>query len=167
MIRWHNAPMLASSFLTLAASIGADQPLRAESSTKLTGAQLQSTLVGKTYEFRTTKVPSRDVHRAGDPVLVERTDGGWAVFRVFVRGDGSLIFRCTTHDRGGRASPCPGRIEDVGTWSIEGDQMCTRYTSVRGGTELCYEYHREGTSLRAKQVRGARSTLDGELIVFK
>jgi hypothetical protein len=159
--------MLALRFLALAAAIGAHQPLHAETSTKLTGAELQSTFVGKTYEFRTTKVPSRDVHRAGDPVLVERTDGGWAVFRVFVRSDGSLIFRCTTHIRGGPGTPCPSRVEDVGTGSIEGDKMCSRYTSVRGGVELCYEYYREGTSLRAKQVRGARSTMDGELIVFK
>jgi len=150
-----------------AAAIANRQPIAAQTGTKLTGAQLQATLVGKTYEFRTTKVPSRDVHRSGDPVMVERTDGGWAVFRVFVRSDGSLIIRCTTHIRGGPGTPCPGRIEDVGTWSIEGDQMCSRYTSVRGGDELCFEYYREGTSLRAKQVRGARSTLDGELIVFK
>src|SRR5688572_2571490 len=160
--------MLASSFLALAAAmIGAGHPLQAETRTKLTGAQLQATLVGKTFEFRTTKTPSHDLHRTGDPVLVERTDGGWAVFRVFVRDDGSMIFRCTTHNRGGPGTPCPGRVEDVGTWSIQGDQFCSRYTSVRGGDELCYEFHREGASLRAKQVRGARSTMDGELIVFK
>lgn len=159
--------MLLTRFLALVAAIGTHQPAHAETSTKLSGAELRSTLVGKTYEYRTTKVPSRDVHRSGDPVLVERTDGGWAVFRVFVRSDGSLVFRCTTHNRGGAGTPCPNRIEDVGTWSIEGDMMCSRYTSVRGSDELCYEYYREGPSLRAKQVRGARSTMDGELISFK
>ena len=139
----------------------------AQSGGKLTGAELRMALVGKTFEYRTTKIPSHDVHRPGEIAWRERTDGGWSIFRVFVRDDGSTIFRCTTHNRGGPGSPCPGRIEDVGTWSIVGDSFCSQFTSVRGSTELCYEYHRAGASLQAKQVKGPRSTMDGELISFK
>jgi hypothetical protein len=161
------ASLLGACAVVATGLIAARQPVAAQTERKLTSAQIRSTLVGRVFEYRSTKTPSNDLHKPGEVIWRERADGGWAVFKVFARDDGSIVFFCTTFSRDGQASECKGKVRDVGTWTVDRDRMCTQFTSIRGTTELCYEFYTTGTSIRAKQVGGPRTTMDGESIVLK
>jgi hypothetical protein len=139
----------------------------AQVSAKLNGAEIRATLADRPFEFRTTKVATQDPRNPGTPTLVERKDGDHVTFRVLVRVDGSIIFRCTRHFRSGGSRPCSDRLQDVGTWGVEGDQLCWSWTAVRAGQRFCFDFRREGASLRARQTSGPPSTMDGALLEFK
>jgi hypothetical protein len=160
--------VLIGSWAVVVVAVGADrQPASAQAERRLTSAELRSTLVGRVFSYRTTKIPGGDLHKPGDVIWRERSDGGYSVFRVFARDDGSIVFFCTSYSRDGRTSECPSRVRDVGTWSVDGDRLCSQYSSIRGSSEICYEFYAIGGAIRAKQVRGPRSTLDGEWITLQ
>lgn len=41
----------------------------------------------------------------------------------------------------------PGQQYDVGRWALRGDEVCTRWGDVRGGTEKCYRIRRDDGGL--------------------
>lgn len=166
-IRTRMAMAAAAVLAGLALSVSLVSPGYAQASAKLTGVQIKAALADKVFEFRTTKTFTRDPRDPGTPSLTERTDGGHAIFRVLVRGDGSIIFRCTTYDRTGASRPCSANLQDVGVWSIEADQLCWNWTGVRASQRFCFGFQSEGSSLRARQTSGPPSTMDGAVLEFK
>lgn len=139
----------------------------ARSQTKLTDAQIKAAFAGKTFEFRSTKTFTVDPRKPGAPALVERTDGGWAIYRVFVRTDGSIIFRCTTFDRAGGSRPCSSGLQDAGVWNVAGDQLCWQWTGIRASQKFCFETHRAGANYTARQISGPPSSMNGATLEFK
>jgi hypothetical protein len=151
----------------LAVWVGSAAAELAEAAKTLTAPEIRAALTDRPFEFRTTKTAMQDPRRPGTSVLVDRTDGDHVTFRVLVRGDGSIIFRCTRHFRAGGFRPCSDRLQDVGIWGVEGDQLCWRWTEVRAGQRFCFDFRRDGASLRARQASGPPSTMDGALLEFK
>ena len=41
----------------------------------------------------------------------------------------------------------PRQQHDVGRWALRGDEVCTRWGEVRGGTEKCYRIRRDDGGL--------------------
>lgn len=151
----------------IALSMCLDAPGHAQTGAKLTSAEIRAALTDRPFEFQTTKIASQDPRNPGKSGLVERTDGDHVTFRVLVRGDGSIIFRCTRHFRSGGSRPCSDRLQDVGIWSVQGDGLCWSWTEVSAGQRFCFEFRREGASIRARQASGPPSTMDGALLEFK
>ena len=151
----------------VAASALSGGAARGQVGAKLNGAELRAALIDRPFEFRTTKTATQDPRNPGKSGLAERTDGDHVTFRVLVRGDGSIIFRCTRHFRSGGSRPCSDRLQDVGIWSVQGDGLCWSWTEVSSGQRFCFDFRREGASVRARQASGPPSTMDGALLEFK
>lgn len=59
-------------------------------------------------------------------------DSGWRQGHLFLMPDGTAEM---TVD-----NPRPAR--DIGRWALRGDEICTRWSEMRDGTEKCYRVRR-------------------------
>ncbi len=153
--------LLAVSWAALAA------PISAQDGAKLNAAEIEAAFVDKTLRGRTERVSTGDPNNPTG--TTRRTDGGFIILEFVVRHDSSLIFRCTTHHRGGGSTPCTSTgadagWRDVGVWTIEADRFCYQWLKARGGQKQCYDVFRAGDRFRWRLASGPPATLDGETV---
>jgi hypothetical protein len=157
----------AITALGLAVFALAAGPAAAQDGPRLTAPQIEAAFVGKTLRGRHDKITLGD---PGNPTgHRRRTDGGHIVLEFVIRPDRSLVFRCTNHDRTGKAAPCTGTGSassgrDAGIWSIEHDRICYQWLKARGGHKQCYDVFRAGDRFRWRLASGPLATLDGEIV---
>jgi hypothetical protein len=147
------------------ATLAVVPPISAQSGSRLTSVQIQAAIAGKSFRAQTTTIAVGDP--ANPRAITHRSDGRYTIVEFAFRDDHSMNVQCTVYDAAGRAGPCRGTgagTRDVGVWSIEGNNLCTQFTSMRGGQKQCFEVFREGDRLRLRHVVGPLSVIDGEAL---
>ena len=139
----------------------ADMPFEATAANKLTGAQLQQAIVGKTlvYLRKSNRYPGMMVNNTREH-----------------RADGSMVYMCEYRRGDGAWTPCRsfGSVEkrvaghrDVGVWSIKDGNLCSAKSAFGERTEDCFSIHRQGGVYAAKRISGPRAACMQGTITFR
>lgn len=159
-IRAYGSCLAALSALILAS------PASAQGASVLTASEVAALLTGKVLTYRSDKRP------VGEPTKptawVPRIDGSQSIVHLNLRPDHSVHIRCTYVARDGSRSTCQGiSANDVGVWSVEAGALCIKWLNWGASAPRCYQLLREGEGIRARQISGGASSMDGTLVMIK
>jgi len=148
-------PMIA--LLTLAAVVLEPARGLAESSQRLTGAEIIELISGKRIIFRDVRTATRGTAENFEYII--RTDGVVNELTFSFREDRSYRRLCMFRTRDGSTGGCQGphRATGTGVWRVNDNTLCIGEIVLRGH-EICYAIERAGAKYRCRYVSGGIAT---------